>query len=68
MKIFKKEIQKQNTSKFLYDIAKVIFATVVVMQLIKPQDFRISTFLNGIVSMAIFFVIAFKLDGKEVDD
>jgi len=66
MKLVKNEIQKQNLSKFLYDIAKIIFGTVVIFQIIKPHEFEAWIFITGIITMIFAFLWAYTLDGKEV--
>ncbi|MCD6274182.1 MAG: hypothetical protein J7K30_15410 [Deltaproteobacteria bacterium] len=48
MKVIKNDVQKQNLSKFLYDIAKIIFGTVVIFQIIKPHEFKVWIFISGL--------------------
>jgi len=66
MKIIKNEMQKQNLSKFLYDIAKIIFGAVVIFQIIKPYEFKLWIFISGLIAMISFFFCAYLLDGKEI--
>ena len=66
MKVIKNNLQKQNLSKFLYDIAKIIFSTVVIFQIIKPQKFEAWIFISGIIATVFAFLWAYILDGKEM--
>jgi Na+/pantothenate symporter len=66
MKVIKNDVQKQNLSKFLYDIAKIIFGTVVIFQIIKPHEFKVWIFISGLIAMINFFFCAYLLDGKEI--
>ena len=64
--LIKNEIQKQNLCKFLYDIAKIVFGTVVISQVFKPPEFRIWIFISGLITTVVFFLFAYILDGKEL--
>jgi len=66
MNLIKSELQKQNLSKFLYDIAKIIFGTIVIVQIVKPEQFKAWIFISGLMSVITFFVWAYILDGKEI--
>lgn len=66
MILIKNEIQKQNLCKFLYDIAKIVFGTVVISQVFKPPEFRIWIFISGLITTVVFFLFAYILDGKEL--
>ena len=66
MNVIKNELQKQNLSKFLYDVAKIIFATVVIVQIMKPHEFKTWVFISGLIVTIIFFLWAYILDGKEI--
>ena len=66
MLLIKNEIQKQNLCKFLYDIAKIVFGTVVISQVFKPPEFRIWIFISGLITTVVFFLFAYILDGKEL--
>jgi uncharacterized protein DUF6722 len=52
--------------KFLYDIAKIVFGTVVISQVFKPPEFRIWIFISGLITTVVFFLFAYILDGKEL--
>ena len=52
--------------KFLYDIAKIVFGTVVISQVFKPPEFRIWIFISGLITTVVFFLLAYILDGKEL--
>ncbi|HCX89487.1 MAG: hypothetical protein CO106_00745 [Deltaproteobacteria bacterium CG_4_9_14_3_um_filter_44_9] len=66
MKLVKNEIQKQNLSKLLYDIVKIIFGTVIIFQILRPEEFKIWVFISGLIAMITFFFCAYLLDGKEI--
>jgi len=64
----KNESQKQNLCKFLYDIAKITFGTVVISQVFKPPEFKIWIFISGLITTVVFFLFAYILDGKEIEN
>jgi Na+/pantothenate symporter len=66
MKLVKNEIQKQNLSKLLYDIVKIIFGTVIIFQIIRPNEFEAWIFISGLITMISAFFWAYILDGKEM--
>ena len=66
MIVIRNEAQKQSLSKFLYDCAKIVFGTVVIFQIIKPDEFKTYIFISGLIATIIFFLWAYILDGKEV--
>ena len=66
MPLIKSEKQKENLSKFAYDIAKIIFAVTVVGPIAKPETFHFALFIGGFVVTVIFFVFGYMLDAKEV--
>jgi len=66
VKLIKNEIQKQNLSKLLYDIVKIIFGTVIIFQIIRPDEFKIWVFISGLITMIFAFLWAYILDGKEI--
>lgn len=66
MKLIKNEMQKQNLSKLLYDIVKIIFGTVIIFQILKPDEFKAWIFISGIITMIFAFLWAYILDGKEI--
>ena len=68
MKLIKTELQKKNLSKFLYDIAKIIFGTAVIMQIVRPLQFKTWIFISGLIAVVIFFIWAYILDGKETKE
>jgi hypothetical protein len=66
MLLIKTNIQKENLAKFLYDIAKIIFAITVITPLAKPETFYPLRFMSGILTTVLFFLAAYILDGKEI--
>ncbi len=57
--------QQENTTKYLYDISKIIFATVVIGQLIQREGVQIGLFISGVIACLVTYLIAFLLDRKE---
>ncbi len=55
--------QQQNLSKYLYDISKIIFATIVLGPLINPISFRIWIIISGSIATVIILLLAYLLDG-----
>jgi len=66
MPLIKTEKQKDNLSKFSYDIAKIILAITVISPIAKPETFHFSLFIGGFVVTVLFFVFGYILDAKEV--
>lgn len=60
------EKQKDNVAKFLYDVAKIIIATLVLTPFTHIEPMKIWTLIAGICATTIFFLIAFNLDKKEI--
>lgn len=57
--------QTENTAKYLYDISKIIFAAVVLGNLLAWEKFSSFTFIVGLLGAVLTFVVAYLLDGKE---
>jgi len=66
MSFIKTKEQKNNLAKFSYDLAKIIFAIIVIGPFVKSESFTIFAFLGGAIFTIIFFLIGYTLDGKEV--
>jgi len=58
--------QKDNLAKFAYDIAKIIFAIIVIGPFVKYESFSLYVFIIGLLWAIIFLLIGNLLDGKEV--
>ncbi len=56
--------QRQNTSKLLYEIVKIIFSGVVVSVFL-PGKFNLSTLLSGILACLIMYIAAYYFDSEE---
>ncbi|MFH1097124.1 MAG: DUF6722 family protein [Candidatus Desantisbacteria bacterium] len=56
--------QQQNLAKYLYDISKIIFATIVLGPLIEPVSFKIWIITSGIIATIIILFSAYLLDGR----
>lgn len=67
MALIKTEKQKNNTAKFFYDIAKIDFAAMVVAQIVNPSALKLWILIMGILATFIPFIVAFTLDGKEIE-
>jgi len=57
--------QRENTAKYLYDISKIIFATVVIGQLIQREKIQTDLLASGIIACLGTYFIAFLLDRME---
>ncbi|MFH1321311.1 MAG: DUF6722 family protein [Bacteroidota bacterium] len=66
MSIIKTSKQKDNFAKFIYDLAKIIFAIAVISPVVKPESFSILTLITGTIVTLILFITAYSLDGMEV--
>ncbi len=55
------EKQKDNLSKFFYDIAKINFATLVVAPFTHPGTMKTWVLASGIIATIVSFFIAFNL-------
>ncbi|MFQ6116459.1 MAG: DUF6722 family protein [bacterium] len=66
MALIKTEKQKDNFAKFSYDLAKIILAVMVIGPLAKPESFNIFLFVGGFLVAALFFLLGFLLDSKEL--
>ncbi|MBU0699848.1 hypothetical protein KKE26_00895 [bacterium] len=55
--------QQQNLAKYLYDMSKIIFATIVLGQLINPINFKIWIVISGSAATLITLLLAYLLDG-----
>ncbi|MBI4645756.1 MAG: hypothetical protein HY738_03925 [Bacteroidia bacterium] len=66
MRIIKTEKQKDNLTKYLYDISKIIIAVMVIGPIAKPESFNIFAFVIGVVVSIIFFLLGQTLDKKEI--
>lgn len=60
------EKQKDNVAKFLYDVAKITLATLVLAPFTHTDPMKIWILISGICATTIFFLIAFNLDKKEI--
>lgn len=60
------EKQKDNVAKFLYDVAKITLATLVLSPFTNKESMEIWVLVIGIFVTFISFVLAFNLDKKEV--
>lgn len=67
MSLLKNEKQKDNLAKFLYDIAKIIIAIIVVSPIVQPEKFDMNVFVAGFVVSFLFFIFAYFLDQKQIE-
>jgi uncharacterized protein DUF6722 len=51
--------------KFLYDIAKIVFGTVVISYVFKPPEFRIWIFISGLITTVVFFLFAYIWSSRD---
>ena len=66
MSLIKTKEQKDNLAKFAYDIAKIVFAIIVIGPFVKPESFSLFVFILGAIWTIIFLLIGNLLDGKGV--
>lgn len=59
--------QRDNLVKFFYALSTASFTSLVVVSLITKPTFWIPLNIIGIVSVIIFVVIAYILDGLEIE-
>lgn len=62
MPYFKTEKQKESFAKFLYDIAKIIFAIIVISPIAKPDEFNLFISLVGLLVAIMFFFVSQNLE------
>lgn len=65
MVIIRTEKQKDNLSKFSYDMAKIIVAILVIGPIARPEALHISLLLYGLFISFVWFILGFILDGRE---
>ena len=56
--------QRENVAKYLYDISKFVFATVVLGNFVAGRSFDVLSLINGISGAYIFFWWGYSLDGN----
>ncbi|MBW8051244.1 MAG: hypothetical protein FVQ77_13065 [Cytophagales bacterium] len=66
MRLISTEKQKDSFAKFLYDIAKIIFAIVVIGPFAKPESFNIFALVTGSLIAVVLFIIAQLIEKKEL--
>jgi hypothetical protein len=67
MFLIRTDKQKDSTAKFFYDIAKVNFAALVIAQIANPSGLKFWVVTLGILATVFPFIMAFILDGKEIE-
>ena len=55
--------QQENLAKYLYDLSKILFATVVVGNLVAPSGFDVVVLSVGVSGAGACYAVAFVLDG-----
>jgi uncharacterized membrane protein (DUF106 family) len=55
--------QQENLAKYLYDISKIIFATVVLGPLLQPVSFKVWIIISGSIVTLMVLLLAYLLDG-----
>lgn len=66
MVIIRTEKQKDNLSKFSYDMAKIILGIFVIGPIINKEVFQLHFFLWGIILGIILVLFGFMLDSREL--
>lgn len=57
--------QRENAAKYLYDLSKILFATMVVGNLLAADQFDMLLFVLGGVIAVVFIWWGYALDGME---
>lgn len=65
MALVKNKKQKDNLSKFSYDVAKIVLAVSVIGPLAKPEQFNLSIATGGLLITCLFLLLGYMLDAKE---
>ena len=65
MAIIRTEKQKDNLSKFSYDMAKIIVAILVIGPIARPEAFNIYLLLYGLIISFVWVMLGFILDARE---
>ena len=65
MAIIRTEKQKDNLSKFSYDMAKIIVAILVIGHIARPEAFNIYLLLYGLIISFVWVMLGFILDARE---
>lgn len=60
-----KQKQRENVSKFMYDISKVVFSVAVIGNVLTPHKSYSWDLLWGFLIGVMFFTVGFWIDGKE---
>jgi len=66
MAIIRTEKQKDNLSKFSYDMAKIILAILVIGPIARPEVFELQLFIAAVVVIILLILFGFRLDAREV--
>ena len=66
MDFFKNNSQKDNISKYCFDVSKIILAILVIAPIVKDGLENTYLAFGGITLVLFFFFAGYLLDGKEV--
>jgi len=55
--------QRDSLSRYLYDISKIIFATLVIGQIIRPEEFKMWIMISGVSFTVLSLILAYLLEG-----
>ncbi len=65
MRIIRTEKQKDNLTKYLYDISKIIFAVAVIGSIVKPESTDKYTLIVGVAVTLMVFIFANIIDSNK---
>jgi len=66
LELIKTEKQKDNYSKYFYDLSKIILVVTVIAPIAKPETFNIHLFIGGLLASILLFIFGSLIDRKEV--
>ena len=66
IKLIKTKEQKDNNAKFCYDIAKIVFALIVIGQIAESEEFILVKLIIGFVVTIIFYIFGNLIDRKKL--
>ncbi|MEW6095855.1 MAG: DUF6722 family protein [bacterium] len=55
--------QRESTAKYIYDVSKIIFATVVIGQFVQ-KDIHLGLLISGIMATIITYLVAFLVERR----
>jgi hypothetical protein len=66
VRVIRDEKQKDNLAKFCWDMAKIALGALVIAPIAKPEGVVASLVIAGVIATGAFGVVAYIIDGREV--